>query len=800
MTLDSNNIKQVKESFDLKKYVGIYLKQWKWFLLSCFIFLALAFIYLRYATPEYNAYAKIMLMVDKASNPAEEILKDLSAVSSSDTEQIDDEIQILKSRKLMRQVVRDLNLNTQIFVKGRIHDEQIFPNNKAHVKINFIESDSIIERSRFNFNVLITSDTTFDFIYKPSPSAQEVSKKMFFGKNVPTPIGDIVITPNIEDVSKLINRTFYIKINTLDDVAEHYKTTIGISPVGKGSNVVNLSLNDPSVTKAKAIINALVDEYNKESMLEKSKISNNTADFINKRIDLIATDLSEVDKKIERFKTGNKLTSITSESELYIQTNAQTEQELASSRTERNMINYMINQISDDSSFDRIPSNVGLSDGSVNSIASKYNELLDNRDRLLKSSNEKHPTIVNLDEQLRNIKSSLKESLKNSSKTVGLQIRSLEDRSSKLSSKIYAVPGQVRQSRDIEREQGIKESIYLFLLQKREEAAISLISGSPNAKVIDEAHSAGGPISPNRKVVFIASLLVGLLIPFGIIYLSNVLDNKIHNKEDLETTMKDIVVLGEIPKIEGNKTLIGLNDRSLLSESFRIVRTNLDFVRRGSDANYNNVIFVTSTVNGEGKSFFSLNMSLTLANIKKKVLLIGADVRNPQILALKNKNNKKERSAADKIGLTGYLADSSIDAGEVISQHDINGVKIDILLSGMIPPNPAELLMSSRVKDLFDTVSKEYDYVIVDTAPSMLVTDTLLISEYAGHTIYVTRAGLTERKILNFAEGLKAENKLNNMMFVVNDVKEANFGYGAKYGYYGGNKKKGLFSKKGAAS
>ncbi len=793
--IGNSNSTRPQESFDLQKIIGAYLKHWPWFILSCIIFILLSFFYLRYSTPKYNAKAKIMLVDDDGvTNPAELILKDMGQISNTDKKMIEDEIEVLKSRNLMEGVVKKLELNKQFFAKGRFHDTQYFPIDKSPIKINFIASDSIIYKSNFSFSIAITSETSFNFIYKPKSADEDIVESNFFGKDVSTPIGDIVVTPNTDNISNLVNQTIYVQINSLDKVAEKYKNDIMISSVAEGSKVISLSLDDFSVNKAKAVVNTLIEEYNRVSIEEKSAKSNNTAEFINKRIDLIATDLSDVDDQIEVFKTGNKLTDITSEANLYLNSSAAIEQNLANSRTELNKINYMKNQL-DDGKFSRIPANIGLADGSVNTIASKYNELLDNRDRLLKSSNEKNPIIVNLDQQLNTLKKNLKETLNNSGKSIGLQIRSFENQSAKISNKIYAVPGQVRKSRDIEREQGVKESLYLFLLQKREEATISLISTSPNAKVIDDAHSNNIPVSPKKGIVYLGAIIIGLIIPFGVVHVINLFDTKIHNKEDLEKLIRNINVLGEIPRLSNNdKRLIERNDRSILSESFRIIRTNFDYIKRRSNGEnkYNNVAFVTSTINGEGKSFFSTNMALTIANTGKKVLLIGADIRNPQIYSTFKKNLKDKRPVGT--GLTEYLADDSIKISDIINNYNINDLSINIILSGKVPPNPAELLMSNRIKDLFDKVSGDYDYIIVDTAPSMLVTDTLLISEFAGYTIYITRADHTEKKILNFAKELHEESKLNGMMLVVNDVKQSNFGYGAKYGYYGTPKKKKWFS------
>lgn len=786
-----NNQNQNKSDFNLKKYITTYTRHWVWFGLSCLVCFTLAFFKLRYTTPEYNAHAKIMILNEENSSaPATDVLKDLSKFSIGDNTKVEDEIEVLKSRSLMESVVKKLELNIQYSIEGRFHNTQFFPNSKAPIKINFIESDSLLYLSRLSINLEIISNTDFNYNFKKEEPLQKGS----FGKNIKSSIGDLVITPRVKDISAYIGQKIFVNINPTYKIAEWYSGKVAIAQAAEFSKIVNLSLNDASSLKAKMVIDTLVSEYNRVSIREKNKKAKNTADFIDERINLIAADLSEADDKIEQFKTGNKLTNIVSEADLYIKSNAQAERDLDIKRTELNKLNYVKTIIEeDDSSFSRIPENIGFANNSTNLTAQKYNELLGDRDRLLKSSNEKNPVIVNLDQQLENLKNSLKQSIDNSYKSISFEIRSLENTSSKLNSKIFAVPGQVRKSRDIERAQKTKESLYLYLLEKREEAAISLTSTSPNAQIIDSAYGSGMPVSPKKSIVYLASIILGLLIPFGIIYVKDFLDNKIHNKEDLVNGLKGIPILGELPRIsKSDKSLIERNDRSILSESFRIIRTNADYIRKGRKVkDYDNVIFVTSTINGEGKSFFSMNMALTVANTGKSVLLIGADIRNPQIFpAIKTTIKDKDT----KNGLTEFLVEDFLKVKDVVNQYKINDIQVDVLLSGKVPPNPAELLMGDRVKELFDEVSKEYDYVIVDTAPSMLVTDTLLISQYAGHTIYLTRANYTEKEILNFAKELHEESKLNGMMLVVNDVKQSNFGYGAKYGYYGTPKKKKWFS------
>jgi tyrosine-protein kinase Etk/Wzc len=786
---NTQTFSETSESLNLRDTIASYIRHWLWFGISCVFCIAVAFVYLRYATPLYGAYAKIMLVDDKNATPANALLKDLELLSEAESKKVEDEIQVMKSRKLMENVVERLKLNIQFFTEGRVHDIEVFP--KPPIKVNFIEADSIIKSSKFAFNIKIISETAFEY----SIDEKEVSKKYYFGENIPTLLGDIVIIPAIKNIENNAGQKIKVLIHPVKKVAELYKERVSITPVEALSKVIVIRLEDANKIKAQRIIDTLIDEYNKNSIEQKNAESKATADFINERIDLIATDLSNVDSNAERFKTGNRLTDITSEADIYLNTGSDNERQLIQSSTDLSMVNYMNNYLKNQDSFEPIPSNIGLSDPSISNISSKYNELILQRNQLLKSSNEQNPIIVNLDQQINGLRQSMQQSLSNLRSTLSIRVNNLKQQAARINSRISSVPGQARQLRDIERQQQIKESLYLYLLEKREEATISLTATSPNAKIIDAAYSPNdAPISPKRKVVFLAALVAGLALPFSIIYLRQLLDTKVHNKEGLTKIFKNIPILGEIPKVKGkgNALVIERNDRSILSESFRIVRTNLDYLMRSrsisKDSN-NNIIFVTSTINGEGKTFVSTNMSLILANSDKKVLLIGADIRNPRL------HDYLQTDATD-MGLTDYLYDIRVKRSSITETIEVKGNEMDIIHSGKTPPNPAELLMNERLKELLDEVSKLYDFVIVDTAPCMLVSDTLLFSQYAHHTIYVLRANYTDKKLLNFPAELFADKKLNGMMFVVNDVKASNFGYGAKYGYGYYADKKGSKRKK----
>ncbi|KAB1071288.1 polysaccharide biosynthesis tyrosine autokinase [Tamlana haliotis] len=778
------NSKDDSNKFEFKKAALTYLKHWKWFLLSIIIFGAYAFYTAKNRVPLYSATAKIML--NDESSGGNPVLKDLSLMSNEENSMVNDEIQVIKSRKLLGSVAKKLNINVSYHVLGRVNAYELYKNNP--IDINFLASDSIIQKTNSQFYIHIISDSNFEFkIFE-----EDVPKNYAFGESISTSFGEIIITPK-GNIKGALDSNIRVTITSIENIIAQLNGGVFLAQSGEGSKIVDIFMSAPNVNKSIDIINTLVDEYNLATIKKNKERAEFTSNFIDDRVESLTSDLVSVDDSIVKFKVRNQITNISNKSGLLSTNSMSSQQELQTLRTKRNMLDYMLGLLDNDS-YEMIPSNLGVGDASISALAIRYNELLERRRVLLKSAGENNSVVLELDQSLNAIKKNLIASVNNNIGTLTIQVNSIQGQLSSLNSKISYVPAQESKLISIQRRQSIKESLYLYLLQKREEAEISQTTTLPSAKIIDSAYSLG-VVKNSNSVLYFGSMLFAFLLPFGVIYILNLMDTKIHNKEDLENQIRTMTVLGEVPRIKNNADkLITFNDRSILSESFRIIRTNFEFLNRDVKAEkYRNVIFVTSTINGEGKSFISLNTALTIANTGKKVLLIGSDLRNPQIFTAINTSKKEERS---KIGLSEYLSDYDITLNEIIHTKEVNKVKLDMLLSGQIPPNPAELLMDPRLETLFDTVSEEYDYVVVDTAPSMLVTDTLLMHKYAGHTIYVTRAGYTEKRILNFAKELNEDKKLNHMMLIVNDVKESNFGYGAKYGYYGAPEKKGFFKRK----
>ena len=772
-----------ESKLDLKNLIAGYVKHWKWFVLSVIVAVGLGYLNLRYTVPQYNASAKIQIIEDKNATSELSILQDLDIFSGSKA-QVEDEVELLYARGNFIDIVKKLKLNVRYFVEGKVMDSELYGEENFPFTINFISEDSVVNKAQHEFYIDFKSDTSFFY----TSEENEVPKNYSFGSNIKTKIGDIILIPNVSKLDKFSNERLRIVINPIPKVASDFRNRTLISPADKLlSNIINISLTDGVQRRAIEVIDNLIEINNANAVADKKAIADKTFKFINERINEIYSNLSSVDETAESFKTSRGIADLGTQSTVNFQQSAASEQELQSAAIQLSIANSMKELIDGQEGYDIIPE-VGLADQGISSAAKRYNGLVAQRNRLLESSNEKNPVIVKLDQQLEGLKRGMQSSLNNVSNNLNLRVNSLNKQLSQINSRIYAAPGNERALRDISRRQQTTESLYLYLLQKREESQITFASAAPKSKVVDFAYGSNLPVSPKPKIIYIAFFLMGVLVPFSIIYLSQLLDSKIHNKIDLENIIGDgIPVLAEIPKLgrKEAKLVVG-EDRSVLAESLRILRTNLDYIFHSKRKIDNGkTIFVTSSVPGEGKTFLSSNLSMIFASTGKKVLLLGADIRNPKIYTFFPSKGSATglTKRSTKKGLTEFLSEPNLDFKDIVQEVNVDSNRIDVIYSGKIPPNPAELLMSDRIKELFKTASELYDYVIVDTAPLMVITDTLLISKFATQILYVTKAGTTEKKVLDFPKKLFKEGKLNGLAFIVNNVKASNLGYGGKYGY-----------------
>lgn len=784
--MNTDSINNSPEDLDFRELLKPYLKQWKWFVLTILITVGVGFFYVRYAVPEFEVQSKIQILEEETGSSKFDIFQDVD-VLGGDNRQIGDEIDILKSRSNLNTLVKELGLNITITALGQIKDSELYRNPSAPFNVNFLGADSLIHNSMVDFFIKLSSETSFEFAEEEDGPAKLYS----YGNTIPSPVGDIIITPNGSTRSRFGSNEYKISVTPVSIVSEYYQEAIDISVADDNSKILTISLKDAIIVRAQDVINKLVFNYNENAIKDKEALANRTSNFIDDRIALISSNLEDADQSEVDFKSNRGLTDVAAQNNLNLNIGAANQQELQNASIQLDIASSMKDIIDNENGYELLPSNIGLQDASIASTTQRYNELALERKRLLESSNDKNPIIVNLDQQLEGLKRSMQSSLTSMTNNLGLQVNNLSSRQSTINSRIYSAPKNAMALRDISRQQETTESLYLYLLQRREEAQITFASSSPKSKVIDTAYAYSDlPVSPKKPIIMLASLILGFLIPFSVIYIKDLLDNKIHNKLGLEKIVGEIPVLSELPKVgRKDNSLVKLDERTVLAESLRILRTNLDYLTKSKKGKEKkgSIIYVTSSIPGEGKTFVSSNLAMIFANTKKKVLLIGADIRNPKIYQFYSGKNvdklgKPSRNKIDN-GLTEYLVDKNLETKDIISSMLAFEQTVDVIYSGKIPPNPAELLMNGRMKELLDSVAEDYDYIVVDTAPLMVVTDTLVISEYADLILYVTRAGMTELKVLDYPIKLRKEGKLKGLSFVVNGVEDSNLGYGGKYGY-----------------
>jgi capsular exopolysaccharide synthesis family protein len=633
-----------------------------------------------------------------------------------------------------------------------------------------------------SFELLQLSPDTFELIAHlgedEKPLLFKGNKKQFhYGELISTPNGDLIVTKLATVKNKDLddqNRSITIEVRPLDKVVESYLDRININPVSKTSSVVEVSITDPIIERAEAFLDTMIQIYNKDAATDKSFISESTSAFIANRLLLITQELDGVEKEVQNFKTSNKLTDIEAESELFLKGSNDYSKKRVEAEIQLNMVSSMLDFIEKSTPSELLPANIIEGSGGETNLISSYNQLVLERNRILKSATVDNPSVVKLDQQIISLKQNVKESLVRMQSNLSIQKRNLRGQEGLLNSKIGAIPVQERQFRVIARQQKVKEELYLYLLQKREETAISMAATEPNARVVDAARASEIPVSPKKAIIFLASLFLGMLIPFGVIYVVDLLDTKVKNRFDI-TSKFDVPFLGDVPRSIELGKVISVTSRTGTAEALRIVKTNLDFMLTQVPDDEAKVIFLTSTIPGEGKTYLSVNLSATMALSGKKVLLIGMDFRNPRLddyLDLPNKG-----------GLTDYLSSNTASINDYIFDSKVSD-SLFILPAGIIPPNPTELLMSKKIVALFAQFKKEYDYVIVDMAPVSMVSDTLMLAKHADATVYVMRANVLDKRMLHMAKTVYKEKKLKNMSVVLNDIAlSKGYGYGYGYGY-----------------
>ena len=561
-------------------------------------------------------------------------------------------------------------------------------------------------------------------------------------------------------------------------VARDYCNRLSIAPTSKTTSVAVISLKNSSLQRGQDFINQLLEMYNRNTNNDKNEIAQKTAEFIDERIGIISKELGSTEANLESFKRDAGITDLTSEAQIALAGNAEYEKKSVENRTQISLVNDLRKYLRGNE-YEVLPSNVGLQDAALIGAIERYNEMLVERKRLLRTSTENNPTIVNLDTSIRAMKANVQATLEGTLQGLMITKESLDREASRYSRRISNAPGQERAYVSIARQQEIKAGLYLMLLQKREENAIALAATANNAKIIDEAIADDTPVSPKGKMIYLIALVLGIGIPVGIIYLIELTKFKIEGRADVEK-LTSVPVVGDIPLTDEKNDKNGSiavfeNKNNLMSETFRNIRTNLQFMLD----NDQKVILVTSTVSGEGKSFVSSNLAISLSLLGKKVVIVGLDIRKPGLNKVFQLSNKER-------GITQYLSNPETDLMELVQPSDVNK-NLFILPGGTVPPNPTELLARNGLDRAIETLKKHFDYVILDTAPIGMVTDTLLIGRVADLSVYVCRADYTHKAEYTLINELSFEKKLPNLCTVINgvDLKKRKYGYYYGYGKYG---------------
>ena len=772
---------QSEEQINIQEILFRYLIHWPWFVVSVIVCVALAWGYLRLTTPVYNISATVLIKDEKkggGANMSSELEKmGLNGFVSSSSN-IENEIEVLKSRTLAREVVSSLGLFVTYMDEDKFPNKELYRTSPVLVSLTPQEADRLPQT--MEIDMLLQPAGAMDVQVKVGK--KEYRKHLEKLPAVfPTDEGTVAFFANNDTLSSLrpesvtTERHITAYINRPFAVAKGYAGSLSITPTSKATSVVTVSLKNSNTQRGKDYIDKLLEMYNINANNDKNEVAQRTAEFIDERIDIISKELGSTERDLENFKRSAGITDLTSEAQIALTGNAEYEKKRVENQTQINLV-MDLKKYLQGSEYEVLPANVGLQDAGVAGAIDRYNEMVAERKRLLRTSTESNPAIVNLTTSIRAMRSNIQTTLDATLKGLEITKADLIREASRYSRRISDAPTQERQFVSIARQQEIKSGLYLMLLQKREENAIVLAAIANNAKIIDEAQADSTPISPKRMTIYLAALVFGIGIPVGVIYLIGLTKFKIEGRADVEK-LTSLPVVGDIPLADEKTGAIAVfeNQNNLMSETFRNVRTNLQFMLE----NGKNVILVTSTVSGEGKSFISANLAISLSLLGKKVVIVGLDIRKPGL-------NKVFNLPKKEYGITQFLTNSTVNLMDLVHHSDINK-NLYILPGGTVPPNPTELLARDGLEKAVEILRKNFDYVILDTAPVGMVTDTLLIGRVADLSVYVCRADYTRKTEFTLINELAENNKLPNLCIVINglDLQKKKYGYYYGYGKYG---------------
>lgn len=753
--------------------IAHYTRYWYVFMASIVLSLSVAYCYLKYyAISEYAITSSLLVKEGKGSASTGEESFSLNLFASS--KNLNNEIEILKSTSLMERVAGALNLTVTYHKVGNFRNTELYGN---QLPIRVIVDRLNPEVNNQDVLISLKQDKGFDLEENKEHTSYS------FGQQIHRPYADftVVADSNAQLLASYNNDRFIVGLHSLRAVANGYRQSIVITPISKDATVMKVSMTDAIPERGRDVINKLIEVYNQEALEDKNQTATNTIHFLDERLKFLTGELTGVEKKVQQYKSQNEVTDMTTQASSYIEQANDYNKKLSDWNTQINVLKSIENYLTkNDNQYKLVPSALGIQDPTLSELISKFNAMQLERERMLRTTELSNPLVVNIDQQLANLQANILENLRNIKNGLLITSSSLRANSGQFKSRIQQVPMLERQLQDINRQQETKQKLYLYLLQKREEAGLSLAGTVANTRIIDSASSTDYPIRPSKQILYLAALLVGILVPFAGIYSKELLNEKVESRQDIEQhTVTPII--GEL--IHNNKGALVMTrgNRSGLAEMFRLIRTNLHFAATSPN---DKVVLVTSSMSQEGKTFISLNLGATLVLSGKRVVVLEMDLRQPALL------NMLDLPA--HLGITDYIQSEQVTIENILQlvpQTD----GLFVIGAGQLVSNPAELMMSSKMEYLLHELRENFDHIIIDSAPVGKVADVFALHKHVDQTVYVIRSGFTLKKQIDIVDDILRKRKLPNPLIILNDVRsKANTSY--EYGYGEEKEKKRLFS------
>ena len=787
---DTEKLEEESSSgFDLRKIWSHVVLNWYWFILSTLFCVALAYVYLRYQHPVYQAAMKILIKDDTSRGgryrSSDMLMDQLGVISNSNG--FDNELEILKSATVATRAVSALKLYVTYTLEGRVIEADLYKNSPILVDLEEARQEQlkrpvVIEIKKKGKGITAA-------IHLPS-SGSEGSVKVHtitkFPSTVDTNVGKIMFSrnPGFQLSERKLTATIYPPVM----MGRAYAKRLNAQATSKFTSVALVSIHDINRERATDYLSELIRAYNMDANQDKNEVAKKTEQFIKERIEVIRSELDETEGQLEGFKRSNELVNLPTDASQALNQSTQFQKEQVAMQTQMSLVHSLQDYVNNPAnSMEVIPANLGITDAAVNRMVAQYNDAVLNRNRLIRSASEDAPRVLQVTDEVQGLWVAIQQQLNSIYRNLQVQKSSIDQQYALFSGKVSNTPTQERVLNNIGRQQEIKSGLDLMLLQKREENYISLASNATKARVIDEPQS-GGKVSPKSSLIMLAAFIIGLLLPLLILYLDEMLRFRINGREDIEK-LTNIPILADIPLTKdlavGERAIVVKeNTNNMMEEAFRGLRTNLRFIMGPGEK----VLCCTSTVPSEGKTFVATNLAMSLALLGKKVIIVGLDVRKPRLVKLFGLPSSSQ-------GITTYLANDVADFDLLDKQifHGVVNPNLDVLPAGVIPPNPGELITRDILDKGIEHLKEEYDYIILDTPPVGLVSDTFELARLCDVTFFVVRSEFSTRGDFEQINRIQSEGKLPKVNLVLNGVDLSK----KKYGFYYGYGKYGTYSRYG---